>query len=498
MKPLLILLLLGPLATTPVLANNDLPDIGLSASARISSSQEYQIGRAIVRNLHQQGAIVTDPEITAYIQSIGSRIAVHAHDGNQRFTFFVVDDPQINAFALPGGFIGVHTGLINATSNENELAGVLAHEIAHVSQKHIARMIESSGQTSILTTAAIVAAVLIGGLTGAGGDAMGAAVSVAQGAAMQQQINFTRENEYEADRIGITYLADAGFDPQGMPTFFKTLARKTGTSGIQIPEFFRTHPMTSNRIAETSDRANQLAQLDVPSSTSYKLAKARLSVLAHDNPTTALQNIEDRIEGHPTEERDELQYAYALALIRSGRAGQAVELLEPLLQRNQGIIAFHTIYAEALHASGDVEDALKSYDKSQQLFPRNVPITMSHSAALIENDRPEKARKLMLDLVNNVNYTTEQLRLLAMAASSAGYSGDAHYYMSEFHVLNGELILAADQLEMALKAPDIRDYQYARIESRLQQIQEVIRNSRKQQRKPRREPGPRELAIAVN
>ncbi len=487
MKRLYLLLLVSFPLSVLASSNSDLPDLGLSASARISSTQEYQLGRAIVRDLQLRGAIVSDPELTAYVQSIGNKIAVHAHDGEQRFTFFLVNDPQVNAFALPGGFIGVHTGLIAATSNENELAGVLAHEIAHVSQKHIARMIESQGQTSLLTTAATLAALLVGGLTGADGKAISAAVQVAQGAALQQRINFTRENEYEADRVGINFLAEAGFDPQGMPDFFQTLSRRNGVSGQQVPEFLRTHPVSSNRIAETRNRAALLPAAQVASSLSYGLAKARLNVLSGTSAAEALKALEARIERHPTEERDDTQYAYGLALLRAGDTGKAVELIQPLFGRNQTTVAYHILYGEALFADDQTDAALTRLNRSQTLFPRNVPLTMSHANILIEADEPNKARVLMLDLVNNVEYTTEQLRILAMAANAAGFNGDAHYYMSEFHVLNGQLDLAANQLRMALKSPDIRDYQYARIETRLEDIEAVIYKGRREnrERKPR-------------
>ncbi len=482
MKNFAILLITALLCGTAHAANNDLPDIGLSASARISSTQEYQIGRAIVRDLMAQGVILEDPELTAYIQSIGSRISIHAHDGNQRFTFFIVDEPSINAFALPGGFIGVHRGLIDATINENELAGVLAHEIAHVSQKHIARMIEASGQANLLTTAAMVAALLIGGLGGGDANMVSAAIAVAQGTAAQQRINFTRDHEYEADRIGIEFLADAGFDPRGMPEFFKIMAQRNGMTGAQIPEFFRTHPLNSNRIAESQSRAQLMPAVDAPSSHSYKLAKARLMVLSEDSISEALSRTRALMDRHPSEVSDDLQYAYSLALVRAGRAEQAIELLEPLIERREVQIAHHILLSQAYLEDGKKDKGLAQFAQAQQLFPRNVPLTMSHSSALLDHGDPDKARKLMLDLVNNVKYTAEQIRILAMAASSAGYNGDAHYYMSEFHVLNGQLDLAEHELKTALRSPDIRDYQFARIETRLQQVQDALQSSRRKNR----------------
>ena len=190
---------------------NDLPDIGSPASSALTLDDEYHIGLQVMRQLRDEGQIIEDPEATEYLQALGSRIVAQATgDSAQRFSFFFVRDNTINAFALPGGFIGVNYGLVLATRNEAQLAGVLAHEIAHVTQRHIARRVRSQGRQSIATMAAILAAILIGAATGSSDAALGG-ISMAQGAAMQQQINFTRANENEADRVGMGFLAAAGF-----------------------------------------------------------------------------------------------------------------------------------------------------------------------------------------------------------------------------------------------------------------------------------------------
>ncbi|MBM4232400.1 MAG: M48 family peptidase, partial [Gammaproteobacteria bacterium] len=205
----------------------DLPDIGSGANSTMTLNDEYQLGLMVVRNLRDQGLILEDPEVTDYIQTLGSRIVAHIPESEQRYTFFVVREGGINAFALPGGFIGVNYGLITATANESQLASVLAHEIAHVKQRHIARAIQAQGRSTMASAAAMLAAIVIGMATGTP-DAMQAGMAIAQGTAMQQQINFTRANEYEADRIGISFLASAGFDPNAMPDFFETIGRRRG------------------------------------------------------------------------------------------------------------------------------------------------------------------------------------------------------------------------------------------------------------------------------
>ena len=229
LKHLLVAVLAVHLVLPPaVLAQgaNDLPDIGSPASSALSLDDEYRIGLQVMRQLRDEGQVIEDPEATEYLQALGSRIVAQATgDSAQKFQFFFVRDDTINAFALPGGFIGVNYGLVLATRNESQLAGVLAHEIAHVTQRHIARRIRSQGRQSVATMAAILAAILVGASTGSGDAALGG-ISMAQGAAMQQSINFTRANETEADRVGMGFLASAGFDPYGMPDFFETMGRR--------------------------------------------------------------------------------------------------------------------------------------------------------------------------------------------------------------------------------------------------------------------------------
>ena len=191
----------------------NLPDLGNPADAVLSKNDEAQLGRSIMRQIRASGTVVEYPQINEYISEIGHRIASHINESERDFTFFVIDDDSINAFALPGGYIGIHSGLLKATRSEDELAGVMAHEIAHVTQRHIARALAAGKKQSLLSTAIMLGAV-IAGASGAGSDAVQGAMAVAQGTQIQQQINFTRENEYEADRIGISALARAGFDPR--------------------------------------------------------------------------------------------------------------------------------------------------------------------------------------------------------------------------------------------------------------------------------------------
>ena len=463
---------------------NDLPDIGSPASSALTLDDEYHIGLQIVRQLRDEGQIIEDPEATEYLQALGSRIVAQATgDSAQRFSFFFVNDDTINAFALPGGFIGVNYGLVLATRNEAQLAGVLAHEIAHVTQRHIARRIRSQGRQSIATMATILAAILIGAATGSSDAALGG-ISMASGAAMQQQINFTRANENEADRVGMSFLAAAGFDPYGMPDFFETMGRRNplaATNRNALPEILQSHPVTTNRIAESRSRAAQFKELkQTAESVSYALTRERLRVLA--TPT------EDNVRRYYMERRDHQdqtvgeRYGEALASYQGGSSRAALDSLTELARQYPQVPMLQSTLGQALMSAGDTEEALAIFRRALNLSPRNIPLTMRYAEALLKADQAKAAHAVLLDLFNNVAPTPEQIRFTALAASSAGDTGDAAYYMSEYHIATGNLPLSVAQLEMALAAPNITAVQRSRYQARLDEVREALFSDRKRRK----------------
>jgi beta-barrel assembly-enhancing protease len=483
---------------------NDLPDIGSPASSTLSLDDEYRIGLQVMRQLRDEGQIIEDPEATEYLQALGSRLVVQATgDSGQRFSFFFVRDDSINAFALPGGFIGVNYGLVLATRNEAQLAGVLAHEIAHVTQRHIARRVRSQGRQSIATVAAILAAILIGAATGSGDATMGG-VAMAQGAAMQQQINFTRANETEADRVGMSFLAAAGFDPYGMPDFFETIGRRTAistTSRNALPEILQSHPVTTNRIAESRSRAALFRDLNPSAETvSYALTRERLRVLATPPEDNVRRYYSERRLKDPIPGAGEL-YGEALASYQAGNARASLDSLVALARDYPQVPMLQATLGAAQMAAGDSDEALNTFRRALTLSPRNIPLTMRYAEALLKANQAKTAHAVLLDLFNNVAPTPEQIRFTALAASSAGDTGDAAYYMSEYHIATGNLPLSVAQLEMALAAPNITGVQRSRYQARLDEVREAMfsdrrrrREAEQQEKKPpeqqTRRPGP--------
>ncbi len=452
---------------------NDLPNIGTPADSVWTQDEEYQVGRMVMRGLRDAGQLLEDPEINEYLQTVGTRLASQTQAEGQRFTFFAVKNPDINAFALPGGFVGVNSGLILATANENELAGVMAHEIAHVTQRHMARGIKAQSRSALVSAAALLAAILVGA-AGGGGDAVMGAIAMAQAGSAQQQLNFTRANEYEADRIGLGTLAAAGFDPNGMPNFFETLNRHYGGTPGQVPEFIQSHPLTTNRIAEARNRAREYGKKDVPDTLSYQLAHQRLRVLTIPEGVDAASYYDKLVSADRNKTDDSHDYGRALSYMASGAAEKAVPILRKLAKDNPTVITYRSGLGEALMQAGHTTDSLDVFAQALQLFPRNVPLTMRYGEVLLRADQARMAHQILLDLFNAVPPTPEQARFIALCANTAGDVGDAYSYMAEYYLMSGELMLAINQLQLALAAPNLTDVQKARFQARLDQLKEYM------------------------
>jgi len=483
MAALIFLLAALPPVTLAQTSQDQLPEMGTAAQKALSLEDERQIGRMVMRNLRESGMLLDDPEVNEYVQSLGLRMSSLAQDGNRDFNFFVVRDAAINAFALPGAYVGVHSGLILETRSESELAAVLAHEVSHVTQRHIARGLEAQSRANLMSTAAVLAAILIGAAGGGSSDATMGAITAAQSAAAQAGINFTRENEYEADRIGIGVLASAGFDPNAMPAFFDTMFRRTQLGPDRVPELLRTHPVTSNRIAESKDRANQYPPVNVKDSLSYALMKERIRVLLVSRNGDSREYY--MALGDNAADLSLAQtYGRGLSELYGNEADKAVVTFTRLRQQYPEVMAFHTALGQAQLAAGRTQAALETLEHARVLAPRNVPVTVRYGEALLQAGRPKRAHEVLLDLFNNVPPTQDQIRLTAMAANAAGDVADAYSYMAEYHLMGGDLMLAINQLELALSVPSITEVQRAKFVARLKEAREWLPKERNRSKQP--------------
>lgn len=465
-----------PLRSAPT-AGSELPELGSPASAVLSQTDEYRLGAMVTKELRDQNALIEDPEISEYVNGVGQRLASQSAEGGRHFQYFVIKDPVINAFAVPGGFVFINAGLVLATSTESELASVMAHETAHVTQHHIARMIVDQSKQSITSVAAVLAAILLGAI--GGGQAIEGGLAAAQGLAVQHQINFTRDNEMEADRVGIGFLAGAGYDPNAMAGFFETMSRHEGLAATYIPAMLIDHPVTTDRVAEARARAAQFPTHQVHDSQSYELIRERVRVLTATGDVDLAAQYAQKI-AHGGDNLGN-RYGEALALMNSNRADEALKLLTPLLQQHEDLTLLHAAFGQAQAKAGHVKDALVTFQRAEQLFPRNVPVTVRYAETLMAAGRPAEAHNMLLDLFNNVPPTPDQIRLTALAASAAGDAGDAYFYMGEYQIAGGDLNLAAQQLQLALASPHITQIQRQRYQARLEEVREYLASMRKRQ-----------------
>lgn len=457
----------------------DIPEIGRPGGDIVSKDDEYAIGMMALRELRGQGVIIEDPESAEYIQSLGARLAAQSPDGAAHFHYFVYDEADINAEAIPGDVIICNYGTILASDNESELAGVLAHETAHETQHHFSRSIRASTRQTLTAAAAMLAAIVVGAL-GGGAPAVEGGIAAAQGMMVQEQINYTRGEENEADRIGMQYLSAAGFDPEGLPSFFETFEQRYGYEESLYPKFLINHPITPDRIADARARAAHLPRpRNLQDSVPYGLVKERLRVLTASEDYDILGYYQKRLS---TESPPVLadQYGYAFALMRKNRFKEAVQILKPLAAQNQGVILLSSALGQAQVGAGEVQDGLKTFANAEVLFPRNVPLTIRYAEALIKVGRPRQAHDLLNDLFNVTEPTPPQIQLIARAASAAGDMGDAYDYMGEYQISNGNLLLATQQFELALRVPHLTNVQRARFAARLAEIRDYLAEERRE------------------
>jgi len=465
-----------PIRTAPS-SGSDLPDLGSPSAAVLSQSDEYRLGAMVAKELRDQNGLLEDPEVSEYINGIGQRLASQSAMGGQNFHYFVVKDTSINAFAVTGGYVFINAGLILATSTESELAGVMAHETAHITQHHIARMLADQSKQSLATAAMMIGAILLGAV--GGGQAAEGALAATQGMAVQHQINFTRDNEWEADRVGIGYLAGAGFDPYGMGSMFETMSRHQGLAATYIPAMLIDHPMDSDRVAEQRARAAQFPPVHFHDSQSYELIRERVRVLTATGDTDLAAQYAAKV-AHGGDNLGN-RYGEALALMNSDRADEAVKILTPLVQQHEGLTLLHAALGQAQQKAGHTKEALATFQRADELFPRNVPVTVRYAEALMAAGRAGDAHNMLLDLFNNVPPTPDQIRLTALAASAAGDAGDAYFYMGEYEIANGDLMLAVQQLQLALASPHLTQIQRQRYQARLDELRDFLVSMHKRQ-----------------
>ena len=441
-----------------------LPDLGESSSADLSPSEERRIGERVMREIRrEEPSYLDDPETESYLNALGGQL-VAAAPVSSSYQFFAISDPMINAFAMPGGYIGVHTALILTTESESELASVLAHEIAHVEQRHIARMASKQGQTNL----AILASMLVAVLAARSNDQLAqAAVVGGQAASIQAQLGYTREFEREADRMGLQTLEAAGFDVRGMPGFFERLQRETRLYENNAPSYLRTHPLNAERIADLENRVAQMRYKQVVGSDDFALIQARLRVRSA-SAADALRRAQtrwDQANAHDAAQRYDLTYA----LMRAGKADAAQRTYAgfPAGANNALITA---LGADLAMARGDpaaavtlLEPAAKRAAAAPFLLYR---LADAHIAAGQAGQAIDTLRPAVLAQRDDFNLWMR----LAKAYQSVGDVVESHRAQAEVYALQGLWMPAIEQLEIARRSGATDFYTQSAIDARMREL----------------------------
>lgn len=461
-------LLMEPcLANMPII---DLPEIGDSTSTLMTGKEEMELGAAFYRSLHAKVSISKDPEIHDYIQSLGNRLTINSDNPAQPFTFFVVEDPVINAFAGPGGYIGVNSGLILLTEQESELASVLAHEISHVTQRHLFQTFEAASRMSIPTALGMLAAAVLGAK--AGGNGAMAGMMAAQGMNAQYQINFTRDNEEEADRVGMQVLSKSEFDPRSMPEFFERMQQSTRFVSGKLPEFLLTHPVTTSRISDTRDRSERYPYRQYPDSMTYQIIRAKLRVHSNPNPKEAMAHFLHHENRGTQQQQDVAEYGIALSRARLHETEAARGPLEKLVERYPQYPQFINALAEVDMESKNFTRAARLYEAGLRKFPENGAMTLNYARALLNTREAPKAKQLLMGYLRHHTPDPDLYELLAETYNKLGDEAESHRYYGEGYYLLGQTRDALLQLEMAKKFSNGNYYLNSILDERIQSIRQ--------------------------
>lgn len=448
--------------------NTDLPDLGNSASGLMTPKRERELGRAFMRSVRASQRVLDDPLIADYAQHLGRKLVQASDAQGTPFEFFIIDDPRINAFAGPGGHIGVYTGLILTTETESELAAVVAHEIAHVTQQHLLRAWESASRMNVPSAALLLAAIVLGATVG--GDAASAAAVGGQAALIQQQINFTRSNEKEADRVGIDILAKSGFEPRAMPSFFSRMGKATRVYATKLPEYLMTHPVTSSRTADALGRAEHFAYRQTPDDLRYHLVRAELMQRQADRPEDAIADLGRMLEDGRVRNAVAARYGIARAQMRARQFDQAGEELDRLLRDHPDTIEFVVSRAEVDTQLGNAGAALGRLEQALVRQPSSFALNIAYAETALGLGSATQAIERLQTFRAFAPDEPRVYRLLSRAASDLDKQADGHAYLAEYYYLLGDIDAAVLQLEIAGKQPGLSFYDAARYESRLAEL----------------------------
>jgi beta-barrel assembly-enhancing protease len=471
--------LTGKPYSAPTNLDTSLPDLGDVSQTVLTQQDEDRIGAQIMRDVSTSDDVVQDIEIIDYLNALGNLLVAASPDKLQKFNFFVVQDNSINAFAMPGGVVGVHTGLIAVSNSESELASVLGHEIGHVSQHHLARMLASQKYDTFKNIAGIAVALLV---ARSNPELANGALAASGAAGVQRQLDYTREHEREADRVGLSILDAAGFDVRAMPAFFTTLQRGTRFSEGTAPSFLRTHPLNAERIADVSNRVETMPYRQVADSLAFNLVKAKLRAntgLAQDAVEQFQDNIKERRFANETAEH----YGLAVAMLRKNDVIGAQNQMQ-WLRKNapKGTLIespmIETLDARVQVASNNPLAAAAQYAKGLSAFPTHRGLIYGYAEHFLAINQSDKAIKLVQEKHSLYPNDAYFYAILAKAYTQKNKNLLRFQAQGEAYYRQYNLQKAIEQMELATKAKDGNFYEQSIVEARLKELRRLEENEK--------------------
>ena len=480
-------LLLAGFALAPSLLAEGLPDLGEVSQGALSPQMEKRIGEGIMNDIRlHEPAYLADAEISGYINRLGLRLVAQSLDAHPDFEFFVLRDTTLNAFAMPGGYIGVHTGLIAAAQSESELASVLAHEISHVTQHHLARQIGAQGQAQLPMLLSLAVAVLA---ARSNADFAAGALMAGQAAGVQHQLNYSRDFEREADRLGLALLERSGFDTRAMGTFFDRLQKFGRLYDNNAPAYLRTHPLTTERIADMENRIEGSPYRQVPDSLDFFLVRAKLRA-AEGLPAEAVRGFSAQLAEHKFSNEAAVRYGLARALLRAGDFAAAEKEVAELRRQQMHSALIEGLAAELRLQQRDAAGAVKILAQAAATYPQERALAYAQIEALLAQGQAQAALRASVEDLQRYPDDFRMHGLQARCYAALGKRLLQHGAQAEYYVLQGQLLAAIEQLDLAQKAGDGDFYENSAVDSRLRQLKQRRAQEMKDAAKEGRQPKP--------
>ena len=431
-----------------IAADINLPMLGDSSSGIVSKNQEFKLGKSWLQAFRRQVEQHDDPLLQAYLEQLTFDLVIHSELEDTRLTLVLVNNPNINAFAVPGGIIGINTGIFTYADNEDQLASIISHEIAHLSQRHFARGLEARRSSANINLAGLLATLIVSSKSGT--DAGIAALSASQALAIDQQLRYSRNNEKEADRQGLKIMKKSGRDPGAAAEMLEKMMALTRYSGSRLPEFLLTHPITERRVADTRSRTLEYKNHHYPDNSDFYIMKARTQVLHQDNPKYSVKFFRQKLKENSLND-DAYRYGLAIANSKAGNYDQAIEHLSGLLKKKPFYAPYIYTNIEIDIAAGNYKSALQKLKYQLTLNQNNYPLHILQADALWRSHQYEASAKVLTRLSRKRPEDPSIWYQLAEVRGLAGDISGVHKARAEYFILIGALENAKRQLNFAKK-----------------------------------------------